>query len=469
MPHRTPPFSLLFALSVCALCVSGLWEVETARAQGAPPAPATTPSAATPLPIAAIPLAPAKEGGSSCESVAFSSDGALVALFTDQHALQLVRTADGATQRKLKTDEPCAALLFSPDGGLLIAGDAVISTVTGEVLTRLTTDFVYAQRFSADSSRFAIARRDSTPRSGADPLLTYSVEVWDLAEVKTHNKWPKAHVWALVTSVDLHAIELVFSRGGEALIMIENPSWEAGCGGGDEWIIARVFSASDGKEHTAWRRGFRDANGEDPNPAPSEAQDPTADPLAPDDPSSRENIRLISGFQEHLLQSAEGPDILYVSTGYEELRWDLGALVKGGFSAPPVASAYEGESLIMDYVPLQGEAGVYAQASYLGTHRLQTHAVFTKRAAADKAADKAADQVGAPEGSLLIVSPNKRTALWSVEKNEPLGCVPAILGEAERAQFSPRGDLLLLRHADRAYLWTTEALVSFGPQSCVKP
>jgi hypothetical protein len=465
MPRRTPLFSLLFALSVCGLCVSGMWEVETARAQDAPPAPATTPSAAAPLPIAAIPLAPAREGGSSCESVAFSSDGALVALFTDQHALQLVRTVDGATQRTLKTDEPCAALLFSPDNRLLIADDVVFSTATGEVLTRLPAHNVYAQSFSADGSRFAIARQDPMSKGGADPIETFSVEVWDLAEVKAQNKWPKEHLWSLVTTEERHSMSMTFSRDNQALVLIENPSWEAGCGGGDEWITARVFSTADGKEHTAWRQGFHSVF-YDEDPDIDDDEDPEDEP---DDTSPGENLRLISGFQEHLLQSAEGPDILYVSTGDEELRWDLGALVKGGFSATPVASRHEGEPLIVEHVPFQGDESVYAKASYLGTHRLQAHEVFAKRADADKAADKAAVRVGAPAGSLLVVSHNKRTALWSVEQNGPLGCVPAVLGEVKDAHFSPSGDLLLLQHADRAYLWTTEALGSFGPQSCAKP
>jgi hypothetical protein len=35
--------------------------------------------------------------------------------------------------------------------------------------------------------------------------------------------------------------------------------------------------------------------------------------------------------------------------------------------------------------------------------------------------------------------------------------------------FSPRGDLLLIRHTDRTYLWRTADLIARGPDTCAKP
>ena len=157
-----------------------------------------------------IPTSPSKHA-----SVAFSSDGVLLARVGSEHAVFLHSTKTGELVRKLQTDSPIENLAFSPDGKMIAAVGTDYAVVVWNVdsTKRLATlkghvapvsDLV----FCPSNSRLATASRDET------------IRLWDLKKPAGYNEPFKGHTSA-VTSIDFSSDgEWLASSGGSADIKL---------------------------------------------------------------------------------------------------------------------------------------------------------------------------------------------------------------------------------------------------------
>jgi WD40 repeat protein len=323
-----------------ALTLAALGASPDASTQTPPPA---DPAAALPLAVFATSEADRDTRSGihireeRCSEKAFSPDGALLALYTDNHALNLIRTADGATLHHIETDNICSTPLFSPDGKLLLLGDRLaqdivdtrfiaksvqaISTASGTVVGRLPPRMSNSRfremAFSLDGNRLATVELSFSPGKRGYSTHHYKVELWDTSSAITTGAWPKAPLWDFTISGPYYKADVrypIFFRDGSTLVLINNPQW----GGASAWserdLALITLNATTGKPFTDWHGLFKPIEISAPDPA----------------------IRVVQGPVMGILRSALG-DTIYLFTYHTVLRWDLDALTKDP-TTPPIAA-----------------------------------------------------------------------------------------------------------------------------------